>query len=145
MAEENLKEFTINWIVFGLLAFCLISFTISFMYNNNPSGMGDNANSIFNLTQEGISTKLYQVPDDADVVLNITSNTNPEVGDLGSRDSVASAYSSTGSGKGFFESIRIFMAWVLVGEIGQMLISVFAGIVGFVSFYYIVKFIRNGI
>ena len=144
MAEENLKDFTINWIVTGLLIFCMITFTLTFMVNNNPLGLGNDSSNVLNATQSGISSKLYDTTDDADNVLNITANTNPEVGELGSRDSVASGYSATGSGKGFFESIKILISWVIVGEMGEMLIAVFSGIIGFTSFFFIVKWIRNG-
>lgn len=145
MAEENIKDFTINWIVLGLLGFCLISFAITFMYNNNPIGLGDSAEGIFTQTQSNLSTRLYQTPTDADKVLNITANTNPEAGDLGSRDSVASSYSVSGTGRGFFETIKIFIAWVFVGEMGAMLVAVFGGLIGFLAVYFIVKWIRNGI
>lgn len=145
MSEENIKDFTMNWIVLGLLGFCLISFAISFMYNNNPIGLGDSAEGIFTQTQSNLSTRLYQTPTDADKVLNITANTNPEAGDLGSRDSVASSYSVSGTGRGFFETIKIFIAWVFVGEMGAMLVAVFGGLIGFLAVYYIVKWIRNGI
>lgn len=145
MSEENIKDFTINWIVLGLLGFCLISFAISFMYNNNPIGLGDSAEGIFTQTQSNLSTRLYQTPADADKVLNITANTNPEAGDLGSRDSVASSYSVSGTGRGFFETTKIFIAWVFVGEMGQMLVAVFGGLIGFLAVYFIVKWIKNGI
>jgi hypothetical protein len=145
MAEENIKDFVVNWVVLGLLVVSLMSFTISFMYNNNPLGLGDNADSILNQTTSSVSTKLYQSQQDADVVLNITASTNPEASDLGSRDSVAASYSAGGTGKSFFESIKVFLAWVLVGDIGKMLIAVFGGIIGFSVFYYIYKLIRNGI
>lgn len=145
MAEENIKEFVVNWVVLGVLIVSLMSFTISFMYNNNPLGLGSQADSILNSTASGVSTKLYQSQQDADVVLNITANTNPEASDLGSRDSVSASYSAGGTGKGFFESIKLFLAWILVGDIGKMLIAVFGGIIGFSVFYYIYKLIRNGI
>jgi hypothetical protein len=145
MAEENIKEFTINWITVGLLTFCLMSFAVTFMFYNNPIGLGDNADSVFSQTTTNLSGRLTSSDVDADKVLNITANTNPEASELGSRDSVASAYQTKGTGTGFFESMKIFIAWVFVGSMGQMLISVLGGIVGFTSVYFIVKWIRNGI
>ena len=41
MADENLKDFTINWVLFGLLFFCLLTFTIIFIANNNSDALGD--------------------------------------------------------------------------------------------------------
>lgn len=145
MAEENLKDFTINWVIVGLLLFCLISFTTMFMYNNNPIGLNDGTGEVFSQTNQNLTSKLYRVQQDSDKVLNITANTNPEASDLGSRDSVASSYSAQGTSMGFFDSMKVFISWVFVGEIGQMLIVVFSGIIGFTAFFLIYKWIRNGI
>lgn len=144
--EENLKDFTINWIITGLLMVVLIGFTIFFMSNNNNSyGLGSDMGSVLNSTYSDVAGKLIEVPTDSDTVLNITSKTNPEVSDLGSRDSVASAYSAKGSATKYWESSKKMLSFIFSGTIGEMLIAVFAGIIGFVAFYYIVKFIRNGI
>ena len=143
--EENLKDFTINWIVTGLLLTSLIAFTVFFMFNNNPIGLGDDADTVLGSTSDDISSKLLDVSGDSDTVLNITANTNPEVSDLGSRDSVASAYSMKGTGTGYWEGSKTLLAWIFSGAIGEMLIVIFGGIIGFLAFYYIVKFIRNGI
>ncbi len=145
MAEDNIKEFTINWIIVGLLMFSLISFTLTFMYNNNPLGLDSDSQEILGSSQSSISTRLYKTPNDADKVLNITATTNPEVGELGSRDSVATAYSLAGTGKGFFESLKLFISWIIVGDMGKMLLAVFGGIIGASAGYYIFKYIRNGI
>lgn len=145
MAEESLKDFTSNWIIVGLLTFCLMSFTIAFMYNNNPLGLGDEADGKFETSTQNLSNNLYEMETDSNSVLNITANTNPEASDLGSRDSVASAYKQKESAMGFFDSIKTFLSWILVGDLGKMLISVFGGIVGFAAVYFIVKWIRNGL
>jgi len=134
-----------NSIVMGLLLVCLISFAITFMFYNNPTGLGDVAEGKLAYTQTNISGRLYASDVDADKVLNITANTNPEASDLGSRDSVSSSYSAYGTSKGFFESAKILIAWIFVGDMGKMLLSVFGGIIGFLGFYYIYKFIKNGI
>lgn len=146
MSEENMKDFTINWIVTGLLLFSLIAFTTFFMLNNNPDyGLNDGTDNIFSAASGNISSRLLEVSNDADIVSNITANTNPEVSDLGSRDSVASAYSMKGTGTGYWEGSKTLLAWIFSGAIGEMLIVIFGGIIGFLAFYYIVKFIRNGI
>lgn len=144
MAEENLKDFTINWILTGALFICLLSFAALFIFNNNPTGLGDSGD-VFNTTKNNLSSRLFVVSDDADEVLNITANTNPEVSDLGSRDSVASAYSAKQTSKGFWESIKQLLGWTFSGDVGKMFLVTFSGIIGFLAFYYIVKFIRNGI
>jgi hypothetical protein len=145
MAEENLKDFAINWIISGLLVFSMMSFAIVFMFNNNPGGMGDETDETFSKTVSNVSGGLYKTPTDSDTILNITANTNPEASDLGSRDSVATAYGIKATGTGFFESLKIFISWVLVGDMGKMLIAVFGGLTGLISVYFIVKWIRNGI
>jgi len=146
MAEENLKDFTINWIVTGLLLVALIGFAVTFMAHNNPTlGLDNYAEDVFSATYSDMSGYVSDSPEDANVVLNITSKTNPEISDLGSRDSVASAYSSKESSIQYWEGSKQLLGLVFSGEIGGMLIAVIGGILGFLSFYYIVKFIRNGI
>lgn len=143
MADENLKDFTINWALLGLLFFCLLTFTISFMLANNPTGLGD-TEDIFDNSVSSTETNLISLSGNSNSLLNITSETNPEISDLGSRDSVATAYGSMGSSKGFFESIKIFMSWILTGTSGQLLIGVFGGLFGFVALFFIIKNIRQG-
>ena len=100
---------------------------------------------MFSDTYSNLSTKLLDVSDDSDAVLNITSNTNPEASDLGSRDSVASSFSSKETASGYWEGSKKMIGWVFSGDTVKMLLTVFSGIFGFLAFYYIVKFIRNGI
>ncbi len=144
MADNNLKDFSINWVLFGLLFWCLLSFAISFMFHNNPNGLGD-SQDFFDDTVSSMQTNLIALPNSSNALLNITSETNPEISDLGSRDSVATSYGIMGTSKGFFENSKIFLGWVLTGTAGELLISVFGGLFGLVSLYFITKWIRNGI
>ena len=145
MSEENMKDFTINWIVTGLLLFSLIAFTTFFMLNNNPDyGLNDGTDNVFSVASGNISSRLLEVSNDANIVSNITANTNPEVSDLGSRDSVASAYSMKGTGTGYWEAGKLLLSWVF-GDTGGYLIIAFGGIIGFLAVYYIIKLVRNGI
>ena len=143
MADDNLKDFSVNWIMFGLLFFCLITFAVSFMYYNNPIGLGD-SQDVFDNAASGVQGNLVSLPDDSDTLLNITAKTNPEVSDLGSRDSIATSYGITGVSQGFFTKTKIFMGWVLTGTAGQILIGVFSGLFGLLSIYFITKWIRAG-
>ena len=143
MADNNIKQFTVSWILFGVLFFSLLSFALTFMFNNNPTGLGDTGD-IFENTQTGLSSKLFEVPPDSNALLNITAKTNPEESFLGSRDSVATSYGLTDTGQGFFESAKIFMSWVFTGTAGKMLIAVFGGLFSIVALYWIIKFIRTG-
>jgi len=144
MADDSLKEFTINWILTGFLMFCLITFATLFMINNNPTGLGDDASAILGSTYYNLSSQLISSSEDSDTLLNITANTNPEVSDLGSRDSVATSYEAKGSATGYWEASKTLISWVFSGTTGSMIISVFAGIIGFLSYFYIMKHIRTG-
>lgn len=127
----------------GFLMFSLVSFAILFMFNNNPGGLGDTGGVLSQL-ETNFSSQLLSVDEDSDVLLNITSNTNPEVSDLGSRDSVATSYKAKGSATGYWEASKTLIGWTFSGTAGKMLLSVFAGIIGFLSYFYISKHIRTG-
>lgn len=143
MAEDNIRDFVTNWIVIGLLAFSLMTFAITFMYHNNPLGFGD-TQGIFDNTTSGLSTNLGQTDTDSNVLMNITANTNPEKGQLGSRDSVSAAFGMKNTGTNIFKSIKLFLYWILQGDAGKMLVSIFSGLLGFLLVYYIYKFVRTG-
>jgi len=146
MAVNNLNDFTMQGVVGGLLLFCLLSFSISFIYFNNPGGLdNDNTGNVFDTVQS--NSALTEVESDADTLLNITANTNPEVSDLGSRDSVATSFSATGAGRKSFQSATALISWVFGdegGTAGKILLGVFGGILGLLSYFYIYKHIRQG-
>lgn len=144
MAEDSLKDFTINWILTGTLMICLVAFAIVFMFSNNPGGLGSDADSVFGDTSEDLSSNLLSIAEDSDTLLNITSNTNPEVSQLGDRNIVATSFKAKGSATDYWESGKNLMSWVFSGTTGKLLISVFSGIIGFLAFFYITKFIRQG-
>jgi hypothetical protein len=143
MAVDDLNSFTMQGVVGGLLLTCLLAFAIGFMYVNNPTGLGDSSDIIGN-TYTSSSGDLLETSDDADTLLNITSNTNPEVSDLGSRDSVATSYSATGTGKSSFESAKELISWVFSGTPGKLLLGTLTGIIGLLSYFFIYKHIRQG-
>ena len=145
MADENIKDFTTGWVQLGVVLLCLLTFATLFMVNNNPLGLGEDASAQLGITANNLSSAIFQLPEDSDVVLNITANTNPTEGFLGSRDSVATSYSATNMARGFFTSTKTLISWIFSGDIGKMLLAVFGGLFGLFSFYYIVKIIRNGI
>jgi len=143
MAAEDLRGFTMQGVVGGLLLTCMLAFAIGFMFVNNPTGLGD-SESVLQSSYTGSSDRLYETDDEADILLNITANTNPEVSDLGSRDSVATSYSATGTAKGSFESAKELISWVFTGEMGKLLLGVLTGIIGLLSYFFIYKHIRQG-
>ena len=143
MADNSLKDFAVNWTLFGLLFFCLITFTISFMFYNNPTGLGD-SQGVFDNSALSMGSNLLEINNETDVLLNITSLTNPEAGYLGSRDSASTSFGIMGTAKGFFDNTKIFMGWILTGATGQILLAVFGGLFSLLSVYFITKWIRNG-
>jgi len=144
MGDESLKDFTINWMVGGLLMFCLLTFAISFVFNNNTDALNDGTGDIFDSSNTDISTKLYASSEDSNTLLNVTSNTNPEISQLGSRDSVAVSFRAKGSGTSYWESSKSLLSWVFSGTSGKLLLGVFGGIIGFLAIFFVWRFIRNG-
>jgi hypothetical protein len=142
--DDSIKDFTVNWIIGGLLMFCLLAFAISFMYYNNPNGLNDGTGDIFASDRNTFSNKLTESKDNSNTLLNVTANTNPEVSTLGSRDSVAVGYGIKGTGTSFWESSKKLLSFVFSGESGQILLGTIGGIIGFLSLYFIWRFIKLG-
>jgi len=143
MAVDNLSGLTIQGVVGGLLLTCLLSFALAFMYYNNPTGLGDTSD-ILESTYQSANNQLTEVPTDANEVLNITSNTNPEVSDLGSRDSVATGYKSHRTAKENMEAAKDLFTWVFTGTAGKLLLGTLLGIIGLLGGFYIYKYIKQG-
>jgi len=145
LGEEGLKDYTINWMIGGLLLFCLLAFAITFVYNNNSSALDDGTGAMFTGKYDNVSTKLYALSEDSNTLLNVTSNTNPEISQLGSRDSVAVSFGAKGTGTSYWESSKTLLSWVFSGTVGAILLGVLGGIFGFLAIFYIWRFIRNGL
>lgn len=141
---DNLKDFAVMWVLFGLLFFALITFATTFMVHNNPEGLGENKDR-FDTIQTRLSTNLRSVENSANTLSNITTQNNPEVSDLGSKDSVATSYGMKGIAKDFMLSFNLFFGWMFSGTAGVILITIFAGLFSMISLYFIIKWIRNGI
>ncbi len=60
MADENLKDFGVSWIQYGLVLFSLIAFVTLFMASNNPIGLGEEASSQLAITGDNLSSAIYQ-------------------------------------------------------------------------------------
>lgn len=145
MVDENLKDFGVSWVQYGVVLFCLIIFATIFMASNNPIGLGDDADTQLGITGDNISSAIYQLPEDSDALLNISADTDPTEGYLGSRDSVATSYGIMDMGRVFFTSSKTLISWVFSGVVGQMLLAIFGGLFGLISLYWITKWIRNGL
>jgi hypothetical protein len=144
MADENLKDFAISWTILALLVFSLITFAITYMYDNNPIGLNDGTEEILGSTESDMESELTEVEGETNTLLNITSKTNPEKSFLGSRDSVATAYDVAGSAKTSWSNIKNLLGWVFSGEAGKILLGTISGLVGFLMIYFVTKWIRIG-
>jgi len=142
MAQDNLKDFAVQWVFFGFLFFCLLSFAVVFVANNNAAAFGDSSSKF---DSASLQSNLTGIPAETDSLLNISAESNPEVSDLGSRDSVAVSYGLKGTSTGFVQSTQMFMSWIFTGTVGDIIISVFVGMVGMLSLYFITKWIRQGV
>ena len=145
MVDENLKDFSVSWIQYGVVLFCLITFTTLFMASNNPIGLGSDAATQLGIVEGNLSSAIFQLPEGSDALLNISADTDPTEGFLGSRDSVATTYGIMDMARIFFTSSKTLVSWVFSGVVGQMLLAIFGGLFGLVSLYWITKWIRNGL
>jgi len=144
LADENVRDFGSGWLQLGILMFCMIFFTTTFFAQNNTIGLGVEAAEQLGITENNLNSSIFLINDDTDILLNITANTNPTEGFLGSRDSVSSSYGITDIAAGFFTSMKTFMSWIFFGLVGQMLLTIFGGLFSLYSLYYIIKWVRTG-
>ena len=153
MSSQNLKEFSVEWALIGLLFFSLIAFASTYVYNNSPGALGYAGDKLVGYGN-GINSSLMSLEHESNVLLNISSQSDPEVSDWGSKDSVATSYGLMGTAKDQSQNILPFVKWILSPNsdseggatlVSVMLISVLAGLLGITALYYITKWIRNGI
>ncbi len=123
--------------------FCLLAFAITFVFNNNTTALDDGTGDIFSTSYDNISNNLYESSEDSNTLLNITSNTNPEISQLGSRDSVAVSFQTKGSATSYFEQSKLLLSWVFSGTAGNIILGVFGGLIGFLAMFYIWRFVRG--
>jgi len=147
MAEDSLKDLTVNWIIGGFLIFCLLTFAVGFMYyNNNSYGFDEGSRDIFDSTGDNYSNKiLVESKDSSNKLLNITANTNPEVSDLGSRDSVAAGYEAQGNVKSNWDSSKKLLSFIFSGDSGKAIIATIGTLLSFLGGFYLWRFIKNGL
>lgn len=143
MSATNLREFSNEWILFGFLFFCLMTFTVVFMANNNADGLGNSADKFSGYSSD-IQSNLVGVEETTNSLLNISAQNNPEISNLGSKDSVATSYGIFGSAKLYFTSFTQFLGWMFVGTSGQVIIGVIVGMFGLTALAFIYKWIRTG-
>lgn len=114
------------------------------MADNNPTGLGEKVTTQLGITEANLSSTIYGLTGDTDALLNISANTDPTEGYLGSRDSVASSFGIMNIAGTFFTSLKTLISWVFSGESGEMIIFFISGSFGLLALYWITKWIRNG-
>ena len=142
MADQNIKDFTINWVIFGLLFFFLLTFTLTFFHANNPDALGT-AKANFESYALEISSELVEIETDSNENINISALIASEDQELGSRISASNSYGFWGTASAFWESSKGFFGWILPGESGSVLVSVFGGIIGVLVLYFIFRLGRS--
>lgn len=138
MADQNIKDFTQNWIIFGLLFFFLMSFTLTFFYNNNPDALGS-SESNFNLYADNMSSTLIEVETTTNEQINISGSQIGSESEETSRVSAATSYGFWGTASSFWENSKGFMSWILGNEAGLLIITVLGGIIGIRALFWIFK------
>lgn len=137
MANQNLKDFTTNWILLGLLAFSLLAFILAFVGSNNPLAFGDSS-GIFQDTSNSLNSKLTQVDSAANNVSNITAVTNSLDSSGSNVASASSSYNFLGTGKSFWKAFINLIGYVFSGTSGAILIAVLGGLLIYEAIYWII-------
>jgi hypothetical protein len=142
MADQNIKDFTTNWVTFGLLFFFMMTFTLTFFYNNNPDALSDNQGT-FELYANNISNQLVELEDKTNQQINVSALIESEDQELGSRVAASNSYGFWDTSSSFWESSKGFIGWILAGAAGTILISVLGGLIGIAVLYWIFTLGRN--
>lgn len=142
MGVDNLKEFGVMFILGAFLFASLLFFSTGFTAQNNPDALGDSADK-FGQFESNITSTLVATESDGNLLLNISAESDPEVSDLGSRDSVATSYKVIDSSGGIFNQFRLFVEWVIPGSNGVFIMAVLAAIFTIAIVYFAIKLIRN--
>lgn len=141
MAVDNIKDFSINFILYGLLFLALSTFTIIFLSQNNPNAINPELMNLIENSSSDSQGKLVALNETGDVMLNITSYTDPEASYLGSKDQVATAYKMAGSSKESWEASKKMLS-VVIPDV--KIIIIFSSIILFSMIYFIIKLLRLG-
>jgi len=142
MADQNIKDFTINWVTFGLLFFFLLTFTLTYFYENNPNALGENKGNFDSFTNN-ISNELLELETSSNEQLNISALIESEDQTLGSRVSASNSYGFWETASSFWESSKGFIGWILSGFAGTLIIGVFGGMIGILILYWIFRLGRS--
>lgn len=142
MVEDNIKDFTLTWILAGVLIFALLTFALIFTYNNNPSALGENEQQI-TVLKGNFSNSLQEVEGDMNTEFNTSAELNSEDTSVGTASASSTSYNFAGTGQSKWTIIKQMIAWIFAGTFGQIVIKIISGIFGLVALYYVIKLIRS--
>jgi hypothetical protein len=142
MAEDNIKDFTVTWILAGVIIFALLTFALTFVYNNNPSALGENEEQI-TILKGNFSNSLQEVEGESNTQFNTSAQLNSEDTVIGTASASSTSYGFAGTGQSKWTIIKQMIAWVFAGTFGQILIRILSGLFGIVALYYVIKLIRS--
>lgn len=142
MATDNIKDYTLTWVTAGLILFALLTFVIIFVYNNNPSALGENEAQL-EILHNNLSNSLTEVESDVNLKMNVSAQLNSEEGTLGSESATSTSYGFAKTSNEQLTIMKSMIAWVFAGTFGQLIIKILSGIAGLTVLYYIIKLIRS--
>ncbi len=139
---DNIKDFTLTWVLTGILIFSLLSFGLIFVFNNNPTALGENDEQL-EILQANLSNSLEEIEGEMDSKMNSSAKLNSEDQALGTASASSTSYGFMGTAQSKVTIMKTMILWIFAGTFGQILIKILSGIVGLVGLYYIVVFIRR--
>lgn len=142
MAVDNIKDFGVMFILAAFLFTSLLYFATGFTDKNNPDALGSIDNKFRNFSGE-FQSSLINTREEGNNLFNISAESDPEVSILGSRDSVATAYTYEGNSGSFFDKIGLFFEWVIPGSNGVIIMAVLGGLFAFSLAWFGFKAIRG--
>lgn len=142
MADDNIKDYTITWILAGLLVFALLTFCIIFVFNNNSSALGENEEQI-NILAGNFSDSLQEIELDTNTQLNVSAKLNSEDSSVGTASASSTSYGLAGTGQSKWDIFKVMIAWVFAGTFGKILVGTLSGLFGITILYYAIKLIRS--
>jgi len=137
MANKNLKDFTSNWILLGLLGFALLSFAIIFTANNNPNAFGSTS-GVFSNTSSQLNSNLVRVQSSSNNASKINSIKNSLESSGTKTVSASTSNNYFNSGKSFWRSLVALISYVFSGTLGKILIGVLGGLIAYEAIYWII-------
>lgn len=142
MADENIKDFTVNWILFGVLFFSLMFFSLSFVFNNNSDALGEFKDN-YEIYSSGISSNLLELERDSNEQINISAIIESEDLELGSRVAASNSYGFMSSAKNYWSGTKGFIALMFEGTAGQIIVGVFSGLFLIIALFFIFRLGRT--